>query len=361
MTNRTIVRLRQVNQSICPPSVHRPEDAVRMMGAIQAQDYRGALWAIGLRARNSTERSIERAVAERKIIRTWPMRGTLHFVSPSEVRWMLKYLTPHIVARAASRFRQLHLDDATFNRCRAILEKLLRGGNLLTREAIYASLEKNRISCAGQRGIHMLWKLAQDGVICFGPREGKQPTFVLLEEWIPPAKIPSLQEAIATLAKRFFKSHGPATIKDFIWWSGLQPAVARSGLDCVKESLRNNDVGGQAMWFPGKTEKRRSGSRSIRLLPAFDEYLVGYKDRSAVIDVRDTRKALPGGGVLRPTLVIEGRIRGTWKRTILKDKVMIQIDPFITLRKSLVWEIESEATRYGEFLDKDVVLKFRQP
>lgn len=358
MTNRAIVRLRQVNQSISRTFIDHPEDAVRMMGAIQAQDYYAALWAIGLRTRNSTERSIERAVAERKIIRTWPIRGTLHFVSPSDVRWMLKYFTPHIVTRATSRFRQLRLDDVTFIRCRAILEKLLRDGNLLPREEIYASLEKNRISCAGQRGIHILWKLAHEGVICFGPRKGRQATFVLLDEWIPLTRNPSREEAVATLANRFFRSHGPATIKDFIWWSGLQPEVARSGLENVKESFKNNQVDGQTVWFSGKAEKRKIGRQSIHLLPAFDEYLVSYKDRSAAVDLRDARKALPGGGVLRPTLLIEGKIRGTWKRTILKDKVVIQMKPFITLSKSQCREIEGEAVRYGEFLEKDAILKF---
>ncbi len=357
MTNRDIVQLRQVNQSISRPSLDRPEDAVRMMGAIQAQDYRAALWAIGLRTRGVTERSVEQAIAERKIIRTWPMRGTLHFVSPLDVRWMLKYLAPHIVARATSRFRQLRLDDATFSRSRGILTKILQGGKRQTREAVYSSLEKNGISCSAQRGIHILWRLAQEGLLCFGPHEGRQPTFVLLDEWIPPVKMPPHEEAIAMLAHRFFTSHGPATLKDFIWWSGLKPSVARSGLEDVKGLFQYSIAGDQLFWFETRTKRTRTATKSAHLLPAFDEYLVGYKDRSAVVDSRHARKALPGGGILRPTLVIEGRICGTWKRSILKDKIAVETATFARLTGTQRQDIMDAGARFGRFLGKPVLLE----
>lgn len=354
MTNLEIVRLRQINQSLTRTTSADPGDVVQSMGAVQAQDSAASLWAIGLRTRGATERSVEKAIAERTIIRTWPMRGTLHFVAPSDVRWMLKYLTPHIVTRAASRFRQLRLDDATFSRSRTTLTRLLRGGKHRTREAVYAALEKNGISCAGQRGIHILWRLAQEGLLCFGPREGNQPTFVLLDEWVPRGKMPPLEEAVATLAKRFFTSHGPATVRDFIWWSGLTPSVARSGFENVKDLFQNGVVDGQVYLYPRKTTGKDDAARSTRLLPAFDEYLVGYKNRSAVIDARDARKALPGGGVLRPTIVIDGIVRGIWRRKILKDKIVIETNTFDALDKSQRKGIEQAAARLGAFLGKPV-------
>jgi hypothetical protein len=244
MTSRDIVRLRQQNQHITASQSEKPDDVVHWMGAVQAQDYPAALWAVGLRTRKATDETVEQAIAERTIIRTWPIRGTLHFVTPSDVRWMLKYLTPRIVARAAPRFRQLRLDEATFSRSESIFTKALQGGKQRTRDAMFALLERNRISCAGQRGIHILWKLAQEGLICFGPRDGKQSTFVLLDEWIPGRMILPREEAIAELAKRFFMSHGPATLKDFTWWSGLTTGDARSGLEDVRALFASQSIDG---------------------------------------------------------------------------------------------------------------------
>jgi hypothetical protein len=357
MTSRDIVQLRQQNQHITGSQSEKPRDVVCWMGAVQAQDYPAALWAVGLRTRKATAESVEQAIAERTIIRTWPMRGTLHFVTPADVRWMLKYLTPRIVARAAPRLRELNLDEATFSQSETVFTKALQGGRQRTRNAMYTLLERNNISCAGQRGMHILWKLAQDGLICFGPRDGKQPTFVLLDEWIPGKKIIPREEAIAELTNRFFSSHGPATLKDFIWWSGLTTAEARSGLEEVKTLFASQSVDGQTYWFPREHVARRRVTQSVHLLPAFDEYLVGYKDRNAAVESAEARRALPGGGILRATVILDGRIIGTWRRTIVKEEVAIDVDPFAPLDKSQRRGIEEVAARYGKFLGKSVTVE----
>jgi hypothetical protein len=201
------------------------------LGAVQAQDYLGALWAIGLRLR-AAETAIEQAIATRSIVRTWSMRGTLHFVAAEDVRWMLGLLAPRSLASSLGRLRALELDQAVFNRSRDLFIAALSGGKQLRREAMLELLASANISPGGQRGIHILGRLAQEGLICFGAREGKQHTFALLEEWVPQAMLrlgpKSRDEALAELARRYFTGHGPATLPDFVWWSGLTTSEART-------------------------------------------------------------------------------------------------------------------------------------
>ncbi|HEY6952104.1 MAG TPA: winged helix DNA-binding domain-containing protein, partial [Bacteroidota bacterium] len=276
VTSRDIVRYRTVNQRIAATQSPKPEDAVFALGAVQAQDYKGALWAVGLRTRGATEETVERAIADRTIVRTWPMRGTLHFVVPRDVRWMLKYLAPRMIARGALRRRQLHIDDETLRRSRIVLVRALRDGKRLTREAAFGLLEKHSIPCGSQRGIHIVWQLAQEGYICFGPREEKQPTVVLLDDWVPMTNIPYRDEALGTLALRYFTGHGPATLKDFVWWSGLPVSDARDALESIKSKL-NGFISGKATYWMHEGRLTKGGIfPKVVLLPPFDEYLVGY-------------------------------------------------------------------------------------
>lgn len=185
--------------------------------------------------RNAVEADIEQALADRTIIRTWPMRGTLHFVAATDVRWMLELLTPRIVANNAQRLlRQFGLDEAVFARSKDLFVRALQGGKRLARNAMYEVLEAGGVSTAGQRGLHILGRLAQAGVICFGAREGKQQTFALLDEWAPTARRMARDEALAEIARRYFTSHGPATLQDFAWWSGLTVANAQAALELAR-------------------------------------------------------------------------------------------------------------------------------
>jgi hypothetical protein len=183
-----IARQRLYNQLIASNRFEKPGDVVGWLGAVQAQDYLGSLWAIGLRLQNATEQAIEQALATRAIIRTWPMRGTLHIVAAADVRWMLELLTPRVVARSARRLQQqFSVDEAVLARSRQVLVRALQGGQQLSRDAMYQALEAAHISTASGRGLQILWRLAQEGLVCFGAREGKQHTFVLLDEWAPNA------------------------------------------------------------------------------------------------------------------------------------------------------------------------------
>ena len=352
--------MRLSHQLVVHSAFNKPGDVVHWLGAVQAQDYPAALWGIGMRTRGATARSIEQAIAEKKIVRTWPMRGTLHFVSPQDVRWMLAHLTARKVAGAASRFRNLRLDGATFMRSEKILYKALEGKHRLTRDALYTLLERNHISCAGQRGIHILWRLAQEQLICFGPREGNQHTFVLFDEWIPPTSLLSRDEALNELALRFFNSHGPATIKDFAWWSGLSLREAKASIKSAASDLDNVTIDDEQYWMPRKQAVASSNGNEAHFLPAFDEYLVSYKDRSFAVKPRYAKRMHPGGGILNPTIVCDGRIVGTWKRSIHNHTVEVHIHPFGRMGKTERSCIEQASERYGMFLGKEIVLRINR-
>lgn len=351
MTPLDIARLRLSNQRIASSTFGKPGDVVAWLGAVQAQDYLGALWAVGLRMREATEEVVERALAERSIVRTWPMRGTLHFVAAQDVRWMLDLMTPRIVYRNAARLqREYGLDDAVYARGRELFIAALQGGRQLTREAMYRVLEAGGVSTKGQRGIHILWKLAHDGLLCFGAREGKQQTFVLLDEWVPRSKTLDKDEALAELARRYFTSRGPATLQDFVWWSGLTVADAKAAIAEAKGHLIQEEAGGQTYWLASSAPGPAEASPDAHLLPAFDEYTVAYKDRSAVLDPSQARKLNAGGGMLNPVVVIDGRVAGTWKRTLKKKSVVIAPSLFAPLKRAEKSAFTQAARRYGAFL-----------
>jgi hypothetical protein len=343
-----IARQRLSNQHLVRPQFDKPGDLVAWLGAVQAQDYLGALWAVGLRTRRAIEADVEQAIADRAIVRTWPLRGTLHFVAPADVRWMLKYLAPRIVARSSLRHKQLELDAAVFARSTKVIVKALQGNRQLTRAAMYARLEAARISTAGGRGLHILWKIAHDGVICFGPRRDKQHTFALLDEWVPPARTLDRDESLAELARRYFTSHGPATLQDFGWWSGLAAADARSAVEMARPHLLQATLDGQAYWHASTRTAAGRNSRMSFLLPAFDEYTVAYRDRSAVLATRHAANA--GAGTLSPTIVIDGQVVGTWTRARKNGTVVITPRLFAKLGDAGTRAVAAAAQRYRRFL-----------
>lgn len=353
MTLTDIAHLRLHNQHVTQPLEGGPGDVVRWLGAVQAQDYLASLWAVGLRLPRASEADIEQAIAQREIVRTWPMRGTIHYVAPEDARWMLGLLTPRVIARSAGRYRQLGLDEGVFSKSREVLAKALQDGRPRTRNTLYEALGAAGISTAEGRGLHILGHLAQQGLICFGPRIGKQPSFVLLEEWVPKSKILERDEALAELARRYFRSHGPATLQDFVWWSGLTLADAKVGLGALKAELAQVSVEGSTYWFAEGSWQESSGSH---LLPFFDEFLVAYKDRSAALEPLHTLKINAGGGLLNPTVVLDGRVVGTWKRTLGKDCVEVRLSPFVPLGKSQTHAVRAAAERYGKFVGRPVVL-----
>ena len=314
--------VRLANQHVSRPTFRDPADVVRWLGAVQAQDYAGGLWAIGLRTKDATEATVEDAVARRTIVRTWPMRGTLHFVAAEDVRWILPILTPRVVAGAQARFRQLGLDAATFTKSARVAEKALAGGNVVRRDKLYELWKAAGIATHESRGLHLLGVLSQQGLLCFGPRDGKQQTFTLLEEWVPAARTLERDAALGELARRYFTSHGPATVQDFAWWAGLTITDVRRGLESAKSALESAHVLGREFWFASSTPGRAKADAAF-LLPPWDEFTVAYRDRSDILDLTYARRVNAGGGILSPVIVVRGSVVGTWKRAIRKDTVTV--------------------------------------
>jgi hypothetical protein len=357
MTSLDISRYRLYYQHIARAEFEHPGDVVAWFGAVQAQDYLGSLWAVGLRMRKAVEADIEQAIANKTIIRTWPMRGTLHFVAAADVRWMLELLTPRIVSGSGRRLQQqAGLDETIFARSKKLFADALQGGKQLTRNAMYELLERANISTADQRGLHILSRLAQDGFLCFGAREGKQQTFTLLDEWAPGAKSLEHDEALSELARRYFASHGPATLQDFVWWSGLTIADARAALEMVKSQFIRETIEGQTYWLSSSIPSIKDNSTTAYLLPAYDEYAVAYRDRSAVLNPSHSKHANFGYGIFYPTIVVNGQVVGTWKRILRKDTIVITPSLFRKLNQIETRAFAAAAGRYGEFLEASVVL-----
>lgn len=358
MTALNIGHYRLFNQGITQANFETPAQVVAHLGAVQAQDYPGTLWALGLRMRKATPDIIEQAIAERAIVRTWPMRGTLHFVAAADVRWMLKLLTPRIIAGSAARYRGLELDESVFGRSQEIVVRALQGNPPLTRPEMFEVLERGNISTKGQRGYHILGRLSQEGLLCFGPYSGKQPTFVLLDEWLPPTRELEGEEALAELAKRYFTGHGPALLQDFTGWAGLKISEARAGLEMVKAELRREEVDGQTYWLSQSEPELPGHAPAVHLLPGFDEYLLGYKDRRAVLEPEYADRIVPGGnGMFMSTIISNGRVAGTWKRVVKKDKVIINPVPFNPLSEAENLALAVAAERYGRFMNLPVEIQ----
>jgi hypothetical protein len=244
-TNKVIADRRLYNLLIAGSKLLTPEQVVQKLGALQAQDYMQVMWAIGLRTPSASLTDIERAVADRKIVLTWTLRGTIHCVPAEDVKWMLQLTSSRILGQAKSRLAQLGLDNRTLERCQEIIYDALKGGRQVVRSDLLQLLEDAGISTANQRGYHILWHCAYQGLICFGPINGKQQTFVLLEEWVLLSRELTFEESLAELAVRYFTAHGPATVNDFAWWVGMTLTDARRGLEAVKGELFSEQVEGR--------------------------------------------------------------------------------------------------------------------
>ena len=345
-------------------SAGTPSDVVAHLLAVQAQDYAGATWAIGLRTPGATLVDVERAIAERRIVRTWPMRGTLHFVAAEDVRWMLALLAPRVLARAAGRERQLSLDSATLGRAWALFERALAGGRRLSRPNAMAMLEAAGIATGGQRGYHILWRLAQEGVLVVGPMEGKQQTFALLDEWVPAAPAsdatPATRpEALARLAARYIAGHGPATVADLARWAGITKRDAGEALAEVAAELDSAEHDGERYWFAPETAPGASPNRAtprVHLLPGFDEYMLGYVGRSHQLGehLETYGSRVAANGMLAPTVIVDGRAVGVWRRTLSASNVAFDVTEFRPFSARERTALASEQAHYARFLGREV-------
>ena len=339
-----MLRTRVENQKLSGSTLTHPEEVVRWLGAVQAQDYIGAKWALALRTRGARDDEVERAFADGRILRTHVLRPTWHFVTPADIRWLIALTGARVRRLNRGYARTLGLDDRTLDRSAAIVQRALEAQRSLTREELSGVLRKARIDATGQRLAHLLMDLELQALICSGPRRGNQFTYALLSERAPASRLRDREEALAELAGRYFQSHGPATVKDFSWWSGLTMREAR-------EAAALSGV--TPLVVPPRLQRAQNATY---LLPNYDEYLIAYRDRGAVVDPKRSRNL----GVfttdeLPHHLVINGRVAGSWRRSITANALTIEVSPYRRLTGRERNAVEEQAQRYGRFLSLPVV------
>lgn len=356
MNSSEILKLRLHNTGLSHSPFKSAAEAVSHLGAVQAQDFAAAKWALGLRIKNSTDEDIEKAFNEGTILRTHVMRPTWHFVVPEDIHWMLELTAPRVKALLANYNRKLELDDALFAISNTAIIKALQGHTYLTRKELKAILTKIGIETNVQRLAHIITWAELEGLICSGPRNGKQFTYALLEERVGKAKKLSREQALAKLALNYFMSHGPAQLKDFSWWSGLSIKDARVALDLIKSNLEQATLDGKTYyWFSAQTEIITPKIPSAFLLSIYDEYTIAYRDRSDISEARDIEGMISMGNALTTVIILNGKVAGTWNKSLKKNTIEIRINSFRKLNEDEKEAIESEVARYGKFVGLSAV------
>ena len=360
-----ITRRRLVSQALTGTLSGDPAAVVERMLALQAQDLRWAKWAVAVRSPGTTSAEVDSLIDSGRIVRSWPMRGTLHLVPARELGWLLDLSTPRLWAGAATRRRELGLDEATIERVREIAVAALTGGGELSRAAFLELLGRHNIDVAGQRGYHLIWHLAQSGTLCWGRQLDAQQMLVLLDEWVPVRRRLERDEALGEFLLRYLAGHGPAPLTDFVWWSQVTMADAKTALavagprltgldvDGVRHLLpQNSDVGPVGRAVPGR------GRDAVLALPGFDEHLLGYRDRSFAIEPENFAIVVPGkNGIFLPLLVQGGRVIGTWRRDWQPKRVTVEPRPFTPLSATVDRSAGRSLLEYAAFLDRPVEVR----
>lgn len=354
--NQAIAARRLHNQRLAAAKGRSPAAVVAWQGAVQAQEFGPARWALALRLPDGwSDARIARAFDQGRILRTHVLRPTWHFVTPADIRWMLALTAPRIHLRMAPYNRHLELDARLFTRAAGVIERALAGGRFLTRQELRAALERARIQAGSQRLAHIVMHAELEQIVCSGPRRDRQFTYALLADRAPDARPLPRDDALARLAKRYFQSHGPATVRDFVWWSGLTTADAKRGLDMNR--ARAETIDGLTYWTlygtPGPGD-----APAAHLLPIYDEYLVAYRDRAAVPHGPAVLRSFAGPVTFQHALIAGGQVAGTWRSGDERGAVAAEVLPLRRLTPAGRSAVEAAALRYGRFLGVPVTLRF---
>ena len=346
-----VARQRLVNQRLTGTGLAKPSDVVSVLGAVQAQDYVGAKWALAQRLGNATDASIEQALTNGSILRTHVLRPTWHFVTPADIRWTLA-LTGSRIKRVMGYYNvQLGLDDAAFRRSAKAMERALSGGRALTRVELAKILQRARVNVVGdQRLGRVLMDAECDGLICSGPRRGNQFTYALLDERAPATSPLERDESLLKLTRIYFTTRGPATPADFAWWSGLTIGDAKRGIEMAGSDLERITVEDRTFWQGAQTLPVKA-ARSAHLLPNYDEFFIGFKDRSAIGErIRKSHAKPPIQTFFAHVVVVDGQLVGGWTRRITKGGLQVQFNIVTSLTRAERKGLAAQAMRYGKFL-----------
>ncbi len=352
--NAGIAQRRLLNQRLTRPELRRPSDVIAWLGAVQAQEFEPAKWALGLRMQGGTAvADIQHAFDKGSILRTHVMRPTWHFVTPADIRWLLELTAPRVHKVMTPYNRRLGLDAATLTRGTSIIERALADRHYLTRSELGERLRQSGLALDNMRLAHLAMHAELEGVICSGPRRGKKSTYALIAERAPKAMRLPRDEALATLCRRYFRSHGPATIRDFVWWSGLITADARRGLDIIRAKRKDED--GRTYWNVSTAPGPATREDLVHLLPIYDEYLVSYRDREAV---SHGPSFVPSGGgspvVFQHAIVVAGQVTGTWRTSRDARGVLIHAYWLRPLKRHEQRALPAAIERYARFLGETV-------
>ncbi|GAA0528044.1 winged helix DNA-binding domain-containing protein [Chitinophaga japonensis] len=359
MTLTEIANIRLLSQRVTGPSCKNAREAVSWMGAMQAQDFAMCRWAAGARTSGATDRKITAALNKGDILRTHLLRPTWHLVAAADIHWLLALTAPRILAASKTRHRQLELTEALFQKSNKIIANMLAGGQHLPRETIMAELKKAKIAVDENRSSHLLFRAELDGILCSGAVKNGRQTYALLAERAPAPGAFNRDEALAMLAGRYFCSRGPATLQDFATWSYLSLTDARHGLEMARPGLTSATVDGDVYWFSRALALPDTYPPSVHLLPAFDEYIIGYRNRAAVLPAAQQR-VITNNGIFRPVVVINGQVAGLWKRALKDDKVMVTVELFAPGSRAPKKAIARAADRLGAFLGGEAVVSYGQ-
>lgn len=362
MTKRDIAALRLANQQISHGNLTTPKDLADWMGAMQAQDFRMVRWAIGLRIPGSDYSMVERAIDDGDIIRIHVLRPTWHYVSAGDLAWMLDLSAPKIMPSLKYRQHFLGLTPEVLSRSNEIICGALKGKQS-EREEIATWLKSEGIELKTQgesaenRLSHILLWAELSGIICSGRTIRDKQTYALISERIPAGKKPSRKDALGKLASKYFKSHGPATLKDFGWWSGLNAGDIRTALESAVDELESTVTDSVKYWF-GRGQQPGKEVKQAWLIPAFDEIIISYTDRSAMLSSDHHGKAVSSNGIFRPVVIIENVVAGLWKAVKAKDRLIIEITAFRDPKKQDRTAIGKAADSYGSFLGLKTEVKY---
>lgn len=354
MTKIDIAQIRLFSQQLVQAWSSSPAELVAAMGAMQAQDFPMAKWAVGVRQPATSEDFVESAIDKGEILRTHLLRPTWHFVAAQDIYWILDLTARHVMAAQGARERQLELTETVFSLSNTVIGSEVAGGHERTRQELISALQQAGIRTDQNRASHLLARAELEKIICSGPTINGKTTYALLSERVPSARTMTRESALAELARRYFTARCPATMQDFAWWSGLPAREVKLALELVKQDFSPEAIDGVTYWFPRELPGPFSGEIPAFLLPTYDEYIISYSERSAAMErgLEQHLKEISDRGVFRPVILIEGRVQGTWKRTLQKDSVHVEVSPFSQLDDEKTDRLRAAAERYARFLHR---------